>query len=548
MRGTPFLFEGFTGGLNTIDSPYTLDEKETRDCLNVVSAERGSILKRNGCVQFVTKSLPEEELTSVAAVETSTGVWYLIAAGGKNLYSINVAGEVSTIGEGFTEGQPWEVVQAPVSKEVAAEGPFYLTNGVDKTQYWTAAEKATKVKEWTGKEGEDSEKRATYEKAPHVPQGKYMVFAGNRIWMTGVGGDTSAVWFSEVLPIGEGGSQADPSDWPKTNVVRFDASDGKPITGIGTVGPYVLVFKETKIWVIHNINTGENRKIADKVGCVAQRSIVETTSGTFFLTADQGVYLTDGSKLHEMSYNIRPTLLAINQGKRRIAAGGYYNNHYYLSFPAGESNTNNKTLDYDVVLKSWWLHDFAANQWVIGKNSASHATFEAATAKAKGGVAEAFQAGVYTDLGKNYTGNGELGAWWLSPWQPFAYYIFRHRIKAPFLKKRVRQIFFDGEGEIIPIVYKNFHLGGRQEPSVVGNREISTQDELPTNFASSEESFGEGTGTFGGEGIYGGESTVEAARIYAPGVGRTWSIGWGNNSAAKFEINAYGLMIQFRKS
>ena len=60
--------------------------------------------------------------------------------------------------------------------------------------------------------------------------------------------------------------------------------------------------------------------------------------------------------------------------------------------------------------------------------------------------------GVYTDLEANYTGNGTMGAYFLTNWEPFAYYIFRHHVKAPFLKKRVRQIFFNGEGKIIPAV------------------------------------------------------------------------------------------------
>lgn len=207
--------------------------------------------------------------------------------------------------------------------------------------------------------------RNFYKEGEHVPNGQYMVFFGNRIWMTGIKQDPSAVWFSELVSIGEGGAQADPSQWPATNVVRFDSGDQQAITGIGTVGPYLCLFKELKTWIIHDVNTGANRRLADTVGCVSHRSIVETTSGTFFLTADQGVYLTDGSKLHEMSYNVRPTILGINHGQRSHAAGAYFNNHYYLSFASGTSSVANRTLDYDVQLKSWWLHDLTSNQWVI---------------------------------------------------------------------------------------------------------------------------------------------------------------------------------------
>jgi hypothetical protein len=395
--------------------------------------------------------------------------------------------------------------------------------------------------------------RSFYATAPHVPKGKYMVFFGNRIWMTGITADPSAVWFSELVSIGEGGSQGDPSQWPSTNVVRFDASDGSVIQGIGTVGPYLCVFKERKTWIIHDINTGANRRLADTIGCVSHRSIVETVNGTFFLTADQGIYLTEGSKLHEMSYNVRPTILGINAAHRSQAAGAYFNNHYYLSFPSGSSTVNNRTLDYDVQLKSWWLHDLTGNQWFVYPFISSAPTLFCLPPETKAGVAHAFVEGIWTDREKLYAGNGVLGAYFLSNWEPFAYYIFRHRIKAPFLKKRVRQVFFNGEGQIVPGLYRNFQVGERQERTVVGDRNSATEQELPTNFMAAEEKWGEGGGTWGVEEpgtevTWGGEAAVGQARIYSPGVAFVWGFGFGNNSAEPFIVDACVYMIQFRKS
>ncbi len=628
MRGTPFLKEGWTGGLNTIDSPYTVAENETRDCLNVVSTERGSIRKRYGSVAITSVTEPNVELTSLFSC-TIAGTPYLLVSNGAKIWSVTAAGVYTEIGEGFTVGSKWSFVQAPISTAVASEGPIYMVNGVDRPQYWSGAEAKTKVKEWTGvassakltdgvlpaasqflksetagfissdvgltikfetevkdvaktviteaiiesvinpkevklaisEEGWEKEytavhftiERSFYETVPHVPNGQYMTFFGNRIWMTGIKEDASAVWFSELVSIGAGGEQADPSQWPTTNVVRFDSSDGKEITGISPTGPYLVLFKEFKTWVIHDINTGANRRLSDSVGCVSNRSIVETNNGTFFLTADQGVYLTEGSKLHEMSYNIRPTILGINPSQRQNAAGAYYNNHYYLSFATGAETIPNRTIDYDVQLKSWWLHDLTGNQWTIWEPTSGKPALYLLPPETKAGVAQAFVEGVYTDRTKVYTGNGVLCAYWLSPWEPFAYYVFRHRIKAPFLKKRVRQLFFNGEGQIIPGVYKDFQVGGRQEPAVVGSREESTGQELPTNFSAGAEKWGEGGGVWGEhvegtEELWGGEATVGAARIYAPGVAFVWAFGFGNNSAEPFVVDAATWMISFRKS
>ncbi len=389
----------------------------------------------------------------------------------------------------------------------------------------------------------------SYYKSPGVPQGKYMIFANERVWMTGIEGDTSAVRFSELTPIGEGGEQPDPTAWPSPNVVRFDPEDGNPITGIGTVGPYILVFKKNKTWIIHNAAPIATRKLSHNIGCVSHRSIVETPHGTYFLTAEQGIYLTNGSSLTEMSYKVRPTILNINPAKAENAAGAYFNNHYYLSFASGTNATPNRTLDYDVVLTSWWLHDLTGNQWANYESVAGEPFLYAIPPKAKAGVVKCFVPNVFTDSGKNYTGNETLGAFWLGAWEPFYYFIFRHRVKAPHLKKRVRAVFFNGEGQIIPGVYKNFQLAERQEPAVVGAEEIATKDMLPVNFTGSTAQWGEGEGVWGtGEGFWGGEATIGAARMYSLGVGFVWSVGWGNNSNEPFTVDGFTILAQFRKS
>jgi hypothetical protein len=396
--------------------------------------------------------------------------------------------------------------------------------------------------------------RSFYKEGSHVPNGQYMIFAGNRIWMTGIKTDPSAVWFSELVSIGEGGAEGDPSQWPSTNVVRFDASDGFPLTGIGSVGPYIILFKEQKTWAIHDLDTGANRKLADTIGCVSHRSIVETSLGTFFLTADQGVYLTNGAKLSEMSYKVRPTILAITQGERQNAAGVYWADHYYLSFASEGNLTNNRTLDYDVQLKSWWLHDIAPNQWVQSGISGEIAPYAITSGKQKG-IVKTFVPNVYTDAGIPYAGEHGLSAYWLSAWQVFSYYIFRHRVKTPFLKKRVRAIHFDGTGVIVPIVGKDFRSPGSEEAGVVENRSQTTPT-LPVNFAQNDQIFGNENKEqlFGGETyegmemFFGGSVEVGDARIYSPGIARAWSVGFGNATADPFEVESVAFMIQFRKS
>jgi hypothetical protein len=545
--------KGTDGGVNKIGEGFTANTR-----WSFVQAPKTTGVENEGPV-YMVNGKDKPQFWSGAEAKTTVAEWKGVASAAKltngvlplNSFILQSATAKFIPGdEGLNVKFEEEVLVSGLKQEFAL-----IETVISPTEVRLAIPEPGWEKAYSGKHF--TIERSFYEKGEHVPNGQHMVFHGNRIWMTGIEADSAAVWFSELVSIGEGGSQADPSSWPATNVVRFEASDGNEITGIGVVGPYILVFKENKTWAIHDINTGANRQLSDKVGCIAQRSIVESGQGTYFLTADQGVYLTNGSSLTEMSYNVRPTILAINPKNRQKAAGAYYNNHYYLSFPSGETETPNRTLDYDVQLKSWWLHDLSGYQWQLWEPKTGESALYGLVTGKQLGFVKSFVTGLYTDRGTNYTGNGSLGAFWISPWEPFAYYIFRHRIEAPFLKKRVRQIFFNGEGQIQVEAFKDFSIGGRIEKGVVGANEIATSAVTPVNFGAASEVWAEdpkGTKAKwaeeveGTEKLWGGETTVGQARIYSPGVGFVWAVGFGNNSAEGFIVNAYTYMLQFRKS
>lgn len=617
MRGIPFLYSGFVGGLNTIDSPFTLEDTESRDCLNVVATTRGAIRKRYGSTQFVV-SPPAVEITSVAPV-TISGTKFLVAVGGTSVYSISASGTIANItgGATVTAGSRWSIVQAPVGTGETG-GPVYLSNGIDPPLYWAGS---GNVAAWTGLTGVFTATINTgatdnltaipasvigwltigmtvtgasipgsteissidlvnsavtlsnaptsagsetitvapspfYATSPGIPNGSFMVFFGNRIWMTGVAGDPSAVYFSDIVAKGASGGSGDPTSFPLTNVVRFDSSDGYPVTGISTVGAYLLVFKEFKAWVITDINTGANRALSHGVGCVAHRSIVPTADGTFFLSSNEGIFVTNGTTVTELSYKIRPTIFNINQSLRANACGTFFGNHYYLSFASGTGTANNRTLDYDLQLKAWFLHDLAPNQWCVFEPAGTPALFGAIPG-ASNGVALCFDASTYQDRGANYTGANGFSAYWFGAWQRFYEYFMRHRIQMPMVKKRVRQVYFSGSGVITPVVFKNFSIsGGTQLPGVVNNGPQSSPM-LPVTFSANNQVFGntDTTQVFGGatyEGqqmIFGGAASTQDARVYALGVGEEWCVGFGDTGSNNgFEVDAYAYAIQMRKS
>lgn len=460
---------------------------------------------------------------------TIGGVNYMIAVSGKKILSITEAGEMTDITGGLavTEGLRWSIIQstAGAPNRVTADGPIYLSNGVDPPRYWTGATKATIVAEWTSKpEGA----------FVAVPKAKYLTYLGNRIWASGITGDTSALRFSGFSVKAEEGEQPDPTNWPKENVVWFEKDDGDAITGTGVAGPYLMVFKKHKTWAVYDLNEGENRRLSDSVGCISYRSIVETPQGTFFLTPDQGVFVTNGTSVKEASRNVRPLLQGTDPHTYRAAkldqlenaAAGYLNGHYYLSYMAQDGSM--KTLDYDTVLQSWWLHDLAGNQWVRWEPKPGTSSLYTIPNKAKTGVVKAFVEGAYTDSGANYVGGNGLTCYWLSPWEPFWQYFMRHRFNQPNPKKRINELFVDGKGQLVSLVGRKFGSTLEELKGTVDNADMAT----PTSPL-----------TLGSE-----TAETQAARYWALGVSRVWTFGFGNNSAEPLEIDGYSVHAVFRKS
>lgn len=490
----PFDYSDFTGGLDTKDAPYLLTDNVARDLQNVQGTTAGAITKRNGLVTFAT---PAVSLTSLYGYEATTGP-ALIAAGGTSLYAIDSAGGVSTIKTGMTAAHPWEWVQ---SQATGGQGPLYGMNGIDTPQQWTGA---STTADWTATTGA-------------VPNGKYMVLAGNRIWVSGVTANPARVYFSDLIPANNG-----PVVWPAANVAIFDENDGAPITGLGHVGPYILVTKARRMYVITDFNTGDARRLSDNIGCVAHRSIAQAPEGTYFLAEDRGVYLTDGSKITSISDKIQPTIDGVQD--RPAAAGVYFDGHYYLSVDTGGTFGQNDTvLDYDSSLNSWWLHTFGSAQFAIWHPIGAAQLFSAKSTAAI--VDHCFVPNTTVDNGTPFTWR------WRGPWQSPAFYR-RRRFPTPYYKKRFRQLRWDGTGTVDLSLATNFQGG-----------EILLQSNA---FMQSSTLFG-GTGSFGVDGLFGDAPAIQRARQFSLGVYNAISIVFSATSTTADEVTSYTIYVTDRK-
>jgi hypothetical protein len=491
MRGAPFPITDFSGGLNSKAAPYLLEPNQARDLLNVQSLTDGGIVKRDGLVTFAT---PANTLTSLYGLE-ATATDFLIGTGNQTIYSISSSGTVTSRQISLTRDARWEWVQAQPS---GGQGPLFGSNGIDTPQQWDGV--AGSMSAWSATSGS-------------VPRAAYLTLHANYIYAAGVTSAPDSLFWCNIVA----GTGTDARDWPATNIAKFDPNDGDQITGLGKTGALLLVFKRRKVFAVYDPSTGANRRISDSIGCVSHRSIAETPGGTFFLS-ESGVYRTNGSAVELVSDAITPTLALLNMTN---AAGVYWNNHYYLSFPG-----SGVTLDFDLTKGSWWVHSISSNQFAIWHGTGSAVLYSAKSSSAV--VDQCLVSGTSTD-------NGAAMQWfWKGPGLSPAGDLRRTRA-TPYRRKRWRQIRVEGFGTV------DFSIAKDSAPVESLVRADIFPTDPSTTFA--------GSGTFGGAGsTFGGGAAVQRADLHSLGVARVLSVVVGATSRDRASIYSMTHLVTDRSN
>jgi hypothetical protein len=426
----------------------------------------------------------------------------LIGATGTTLVAVSTGGAVTSIKTGLTSNARWEFVSAPI---VSGQGPLYGINSLDTPVQGSGS---GTLGSWTNATGTVA-----------VPNGKYCVYANNQVFISGVAATPSRVFWSAL---------ADPTNWDPASLTGagfadFDPGDGGAITALGRVGNYVLVAKPRKIWIIADTAAPSIRELSNQIGCVAHRTMKSGPLGTYFLSEDRGVYLTNGSKLEPISDIIQPTIDQVG-GQRTQAAGVYFNGHYYLSVAGTGGGSNDTTLDWDTTLNSWWRHSFGSNQFAVWHPVGSAQLYSGKATSAI--VDQCFVPGVNQDNGTNFT-------WiWRGPWQSPSY--FRRRLfPTPYYRKRLRQVRFDGQGTVDFSLAKDF---AGTETLIRSNVFASVAG---TNFGGSQ--------PFGGPQLFGGAASILRGRVYTLGVANAFSMVFGATSNTADTVDSYLMILHDRR-
>jgi hypothetical protein len=93
---------------------------------------------------------------------------------------------------------------------------------------------------------------------------------------------------------------------PAANYQYIDRRDGNEITGIASVGDYVIVFKKNKIAVIEG-DFSSYYVFSHKLGCIAPWAIIQYEDKILFLS-EEGWKAFDGANLYDVSDSLRPLI------------------------------------------------------------------------------------------------------------------------------------------------------------------------------------------------------------------------------------------------
>jgi hypothetical protein len=152
----------------------------------------------------------------------------------------------------------------------------------------------------------------------------------NRLWLLG-GADTpggSTVHNANTLYFtipGGSGIGALTADWrdpvtAETNFITVDNDLSDTAVGLARVRNGLLIFRHNSVYIMRGSTETSYQisKVSSEVGCIDQRSILETDSGVYFLSL-KGLMLTDGISIQNVSGPLRNTLSAACRTARGVA-------------------------------------------------------------------------------------------------------------------------------------------------------------------------------------------------------------------------------------
>lgn len=318
----------FVGGLNSTAGPLELSEQESSSLQNVDFDKFGSISKRNGYLNANSSAINSgARVTGLADYELSTGTRYLVTVVGSKVYQWNqsaITGAPTDITGAIT------VTAGALASRAVFRDTALFTNGTDAPFQWTG----------TG--------NCTVSTVPtSLTAAKYNAVFQNYYFLANVtvGGTNyrSRIHYTNINTI---------STWTDSDFVDVSRDDGQQITGLGTLGDRLVIFKDRSIWVAFFTGNADAPfqfvQTNSAVGSVSHWSVQNIDNGIVFLSWD-GVYFFDGFNSTKISDRLNSTFqndLAPAQLVNATSMYQHSKNRYYLATTTTGGSTNDTVITW----------------------------------------------------------------------------------------------------------------------------------------------------------------------------------------------------------
>lgn len=118
---------------------------------------------------------------------------------------------------------------------------------------------------------------------------------------------------------------------PWSNPSEFYLDFDIAITGIGSVDIYPIYFERNKTWRVQGVKDilgrgqYDKKEISSTVGCISHQSIVQGMGNSLFFAAEDGFYMTDGSRIYKLSKELNETYRTLTNSttKQKRIQGTY---------------------------------------------------------------------------------------------------------------------------------------------------------------------------------------------------------------------------------
>ncbi|MGQ3740806.1 hypothetical protein, partial [Bacillus sp. Fil] len=347
----------FSLGLHELVDDNLIDDREVNDVQNAVLG-KGFLKKRNG---YSTLWYVKGKLRATYSYIKGTGERGHLVLGDQLAWW--TGNGFSTLSGMSLDEESEDNASFVTMKDRAGVNTVLIANHRSLCEWKEGKSSVSSVEAYKPNEKEQS--NPGLNDFDRLYRARHMTLYGGRLFMAAHPTMKNRVSFSHIDPtLG----RAVYDYFPAVNF--FDLGENDEIVGLVPFRSSLLIFCRYSVWALFGEVKYDFKlmRLNTTSGCIAPKSI-RVVEDTIFYLGDSHVYALFSNDFNMLdsqivSTQVRQTLTDISETEKQKAAGVFYDNKYYVSFP------NGTTLVYDILLKAWTrFTNVQANAFlVIGKD------------------------------------------------------------------------------------------------------------------------------------------------------------------------------------